>query len=61
MYLEQEYKFHFLSFWGQGGSKLAMVKRKKSGYLEPPPRSVRHPVQVQIQIVRGIHLKKTGI
>ena len=61
MYLEQEYKFHFLSFLGQGGFKISNSKKKKIRALRTPPRSVRHSVQVQIQIVRGLHLKKTGI
>ena len=34
MHLEQDYKFHFLPFFvGEGGSKLAIAKRKRS----PPP------------------------
>ena len=46
MHLEQDYTFHFL---GGGDPKLAIAKRK------------RYSVQVQIQIVGGLHLKKTGI
>ena len=38
MYLEQEYKFHFLSFWGQGGFKISNGKKKKiHAPITPPP------------------------
>ena len=57
MYLEQDYIFHFSPFFGgEGGSKLAVAKRKWSGHLVPPPHSVRCSVQVQKQIAGGLHL-----
>ena len=37
MYLQQEYKFHFLSFLGQGGFKISNSKKKKIHALITPP------------------------
>ena len=51
MYLEQDYKFHFLSFLGREGFKISNGKKKTIWAL----RTVRCSVQVQIQIIRGLH------
>ena len=45
MYLEQDYKFHFLSFLGRGGFKIGNSKKKTIRALRTPPPSVAYRVK----------------
>ena len=56
MYLEQEYKFHFLSFWGQGGFKISNGKKKKiHAPITPPPYRetlLKHPGAYMVNLCK---------